>query len=205
MRYCPLFFCGQGIFHQFPDMENISIHHLQHFITEDLYLLKEDLVFPKEVKEPVLKSIPKASVVAEIPEEKVILAEIKAEPIQVRGNFEKGVLILHEEESLKPEVMDMLVKMINAVGHSMNEVGLLSSSSLEERTMEDFMNLNAHTVLKFGRIKHPVNSILTTLYEVYSEDETEYLSADALSVISEDKNLKKKLWTALQVLFNISK
>ncbi|MDI1321233.1 MAG: hypothetical protein PSV36_00710 [Algoriphagus sp.] len=186
-------------------MENISIHHLQHFITEDLFLLKEEMGLEQEMKEPVLKYIPKPTVKPEIPEEKAIVAAIKAEPIQVRGNFEKGILILHEEESLKPEVMDMLVKMINAVGHSMNEVGLLASGSLESRTMEDFKNLNAHTVLKFGRIKHPVNSILTNLYEVYSEDETEYISADALSVIAEDKNLKKKLWTALQVLFNISK
>lgn len=186
-------------------MENNSIHHLQHFITEDLYLLKEDMGISGEAKKAVLKFTPKAQVGAEIPEEKALLAEIKAEPIQVRGNFEKGILILHEEDSLKPEVMDMLVKMINAVGHSMNEVGLLNSDSLEGKTMEDFKNLNAHTVLKFGRIKHPVNSVLTSMYEVYSEDETEYLSADALSVIAEDKNLKKKLWTALQILFNISK
>lgn len=186
-------------------MENISIHHLQHFLTEDLFLLKEDMGIQQEVKEPARSYLPKPAAKPDVPEEKIIVAEIKAEPIQVRGNFEKGVLILHEEESLKPEVMDMLVKMINAVGHSMNEVGLLASYSLEGRTMEDFKNLNAHTVLKFGRIKHPVNSIFTSLYEVYAEDETEYLSADALSVISEDKNLKKKLWTALQVLFNISK
>ena len=186
-------------------MENISIHHLQHFITEDLFLLKEDMGIQPEVKESAPKNFSTPVGKPEIPEEKAIVAEIKAEPINVRGNFEKGILILHEEESLKPEVMDMLVKMINAVGHSMNEVGLLNSASLQDRTMEEFKNLNAHTVLKFGRIKHPVNSILTTLYEVYSEDETEYLSADALSVISEDKNLKKKLWTALQVLFNISK
>ncbi len=186
-------------------MENISIHHLQHFITEDLYLLKNDRDQLLEEKTPILKNISEPPVLAEIPEEKALVAEIKAEPIQVRGNFEKGVLILHEEESLKPEVMDMLVKMINAVGHSMNEVGLLNSASLEGRTMEDFKNLNAHTVLKFGRIKHSVNSVLTAMYEVYSEDETEYLSANALSVIAEDKNLKKKLWTVLQILFNISK
>jgi hypothetical protein len=198
-------FLWSGDFSSISDMENISIHHLQHFITEDLYLLKEDMGLPQEVKEPVLKYTPKASVSVEIPEEKELVAAIKAEPIQVRGNFEKGVLILHEEESLKPEVMDMLVKMINAVGHSMNEVGLLNSASLEGRTMEDFKNLNAHTVLKFGRIKHPVNSVVTSMYEVNSEDETEYLAADALSLIAEDKNLKKKLWTALQVLFNISK
>ena len=126
------------------------------------------------------------------------------EPIQVRGNFSKGVLILHEEGELSAEVMDMLVKMINACGHSMTEVGLVASESLEGRSMEDFLSLNAHAVLKFGRIKHPINALPASTYEIFAENETEYLFADSLSMISEDKNLKKKLWTSLQVLFNLS-
>ena len=53
-------------------------------------------------------------------------------------------------------------------------------------------------------IKHPINALPATAYEVYSEDGTEYLFADALSVISEEKELKRKLWNSLQVLFNLS-
>lgn len=130
--------------------------------------------------------------------------ELIPEPIPVRGNFSKGVLILHEEGELSEEVMDMLVKMINACGHSMTEVGLVASEGLEGRSMEDFLALNAHAVLKFGRIKHPINALPASTYEIFAENETEYLFADSLSMISEDKNLKKKLWTSLQVLFNLS-
>jgi hypothetical protein len=70
--------------------------------------------------------------------------------------------------------------------------------------MEDFQALNAHVVLKFGRVKHPVNQLPFTPYEIHTEGETEYLFADALSSISEDKTLKRQLWTTLQLLFNLS-
>jgi hypothetical protein len=100
--------------------------------------------------------------------------------------------------------MDMLVKMLNACGHSMTEVGLLAAESLENRSMEDFQALNAHVVLKFGRVKHPLNQLPVTPYEIHTEGETEYLFADALTSISEDKTLKRQLWTTLQLLFNLS-
>jgi hypothetical protein len=59
--------------------------------------------------------------------------------------------------------------------------------------------------LKFGRIQHPINSLVANQYDVYSEEGVQYLFADALTSISEDKSLKKKLWGALQIIFNISK
>jgi hypothetical protein len=196
-------------------MEEISIHHLSQFITEELFLVQEDMeIFDqletgnsKSNEQPVLKQtiqiIPQ--VVQTISEEKIIIQELKEEPIPVLGNFEKGVLILIEEDSLRSEVMEMLVKMLNAVGHSMNEVGLIHSNTLDMRSMKDLKNLNAHTILKFGRIQHPINSIPANQYEVYLEEDVQYLFADALTSISEDNSLKKKLWGALQILFNISK
>jgi hypothetical protein len=196
-------------------MEEISIHHLSQFITEELFLVQEDMeIFDqietgnsKSHEQPVLKQtiqiIPQ--VIQTISEEKIIIQELKEEPIPVLGNFEKGVLILIEEDSLRPEVMEMLVKMLNAVGHSMNEVGLIHSNTLDMRSMKDLKNLNAHTILKFGRIQHPINSIPANQYEVYLEEDVQYLFADALTSISEDNSLKKKLWGALQILFNISK
>jgi hypothetical protein len=126
------------------------------------------------------------------------------EPIPIKGNFSKGILVIHEETNLNPEVMDMLVKMLNACGHSMSEVGLLAAENLENRSMEDFKALNAHVVLKFGRIKHPINHLPISSYEIHTEEETEYLFADALTSISEDKGLKRQLWAALQLLFNLS-
>ncbi|EAZ82702.1 hypothetical protein [Algoriphagus machipongonensis] len=187
-------------------MEKISLQELQFVIEESLFLTEEDKKSyqsnihsaPESVEETVQEE--PTTYVQEEQEEK---AEIT--PIEVQGNYSNGLLILHEEEQVKSELMEMLVNMMNAVGKSMNEVGLLSSSKLEGKTLEDFNALNGHIILKFGRIQHPINSVPAIPYEVYTENETQYLFADSLSQISEDKNLKIKLWKSLQILFNIKK
>ncbi|PZV83062.1 hypothetical protein CLV31_10714 [Algoriphagus aquaeductus] len=198
-------------------MEHDSLENLKAFLEEELYLIPEDLRKLEEELQgaespnqiPMLS--PENTSLSGDPEAKEdtvdleeLKEEIKPDPIPVSGNFSKGILILHEESELGPEVLDMLVKMINACGHSMNEVGMISSENLENRSLEEFQALNAHVVLKFGRIKHPINAIPANPYEIYSEEETEYLFADALSVIAEDKPLKIKLWKSLQILFNLS-
>jgi hypothetical protein len=193
-------------------MENESLANLQSFIDEPLFLLPED----RRTLEAALfgtdtsleTSIEKQEI--DLPNELEAIAtapsatDFTPEPLIVQGNFTKGILILHEETKLNEEVMDMLVKMLNACGHSMNEVGMLSSEKIQNSSMEDFQGLNAHVVLKFGRIKHPVNNLPFAAYDIHTEGETEYLFADALSTIAEDKQLKRKLWTALQLLFNLS-
>ncbi len=198
-------------------MENDSLEFIQTFLEDSIFLLPEDRkkieqslfgtaenLVAKETAE-VEKSTDLSAATPEVsnlPEE--IQSVPALEPIQVRGNFTKGILVLHEESNLNSEVMDMLVKMLNACGHSMTEVGLLAAESLENRSMEDFQALNAHVVLKFGRVKHPINQLPITPYEIHTEGETEYLFADALTSISEDKTLKRQLWTTLQLLFNLS-
>ncbi len=191
-------------------MENSSLQELQFFLEEDLFLLPEDKKSIKSQDSSSQKvkvtSEPNTSVNEELGSYKTDTPLQKEEnPIPIKGNFTKGLLIIHEEQDLGEEVMDMLVKMMNAVGKSMSEVGLVSSPTLEGRTLEDFQALNAHIILKFGRIKHPINAVPAIPYEVYTDDETHYLFADALSQISEDNAMKRKLWNALQVLFNIKK
>ena len=198
-------------------MENDSLESLQTFLEDSIFLLPED---QKKIEQSLFKtsesqggnetqSVEKSvDLSAETGEKSNLPEEVQSapvlDPIQVRGNFTKGILVVHEESSLNSEVMDMLVKMLNACGHSMTEVGLLAAESLENRSMEDFQALNAHVVLKFGRVKHPLNQLPVTPYEIHTEGETEYLFADALTSISEDKTLKRQLWTTLQFLFNLS-
>lgn len=202
-------------------MENDSLQVLKHLIEEEIYLIPEDRkAILAQLEDPTptaAKPIGQAAKVGVIIPKQEISESVSEpiatyqspgeavsyDPIQVRGQFTKGLLVLHEEEKLSSEVMEMLVKMINACGHSMNEVGLLSSEKLEGRTVDEFKNLNAHTVLKFGRINHPINAFPARTYEVHSEKGTEYLFADSLSSIAEDKKLKIKLWTSLQALFNL--
>ena len=198
------------------NMENDSLESLSAFLEEPIFLLEEDQksiaaalqvsigseIAPAEVRNTSISS--RENVDTDTPTDQEIKLEAVEEPIPIKGNFSKGILVIHEEANLNAEVMDMLVKMLNACGHSMSEVGLLAAENLENRSLEEFKALNAHVVLKFGRIKHPINQLPINSYEIHTEEETEYLFADALTSISEDKGLKRQLWGALQLLFNLS-
>ena len=200
------------------NMENDSLESLSVFLEEPIFLLEADrstlaatlqdsAVTDARLVEGLKATISITENIASDPitptEQEVKLEPIEA-PIPIKGNFSKGILVIHEEANLNAEVMDMLVKMLNACGHSMSEVGLLAAENLENRSLEEFKALNAHVVLKFGRIKHPINQLPINSYEIHTEEETEYLFADALTSISEDKGLKRQLWGALQLLFNLS-
>ena len=198
------------------NMENDSLESLSAFLEEPIFLLEEDQksiaaalqvsvgseATTSEVLNTSISSI--ENVATDSTTDQEIKLEGIEEPIPIKGNFSKGILVIHEEANLNAEVMDMLVKMLNACGHSMSEVGLLAAENLENRSLEEFKALNAHVVLKFGRIKHPINQLPINSYEIHTEEETEYLFADALSSIAEDKGLKRQLWGALQLLFNLS-
>jgi hypothetical protein len=200
------------------NMENDSLESLSAFLEEPIFLLEEDQksiaaalqvsvgseIAPAEVLNTSISSRENVATDTLRPTDQEIKLEAVEEPIPIRGNFSKGILVIHEEANLNAEVMDMLVKMLNACGHSMSEVGLLAAENLENRTLEEFKALNAHVVLKFGRIKHPINQLPINSYEIHTEEETEYLFADALTSIAEDKGLKRQLWGALQLLFNLS-
>ena len=199
-------------------MENDSLESLSVFLEEPIFLLEADrstlaatlqdsAVTDARLVEGLKATISSTENIASDPitptEQEAKLEPIE-EAIPIKGNFSKGILVIHEEANLNAEVMDMLVKMLNACGHSMSEVGLLAAENLENRSLEEFKALNAHVVLKFGRIKHPINQLPINSYEIHTEEDTEYLFADALSSISEDKGLKRQLWAALQLLFNLS-
>ncbi|WP_268034118.1 hypothetical protein [Algoriphagus sp. PAP.12] len=191
-------------------MDKSTLGELKYILNEDIFLFDEDKdSLAKEsgfqAENPNLNQVqePTSPGLTKIETKQETAPEVELEPIQVRGKFEKGILILHEEESLNAEIMDMLVKILQAVGHSMSEVGLLNSKELEGRSLDEFHAINAHVVLKFGRIKHPINAFPILDYHIHAENETEYLFADSLTSIFEDSNLKRKLWTTLKTLFNI--
>ena len=200
------------------NMENDSLESLSVFLEEPIFLLEADQksiaaalqtsvgseAWPAEELKASISSSENIASDTLTPTDQEIKLESVEEQIPIKGDFSKGILVIHEEANLNTEVMDMLVKMLNACGHSMSEVGLLAAENLENRSLEEFKALNAHVVLKFGRIKHPINQLPINSYEIHTEEETEYLFADALTSISEDKGLKRQLWGALQLLFNLS-
>jgi hypothetical protein len=199
-------------------MEIDSLESLSAFLEEPIFLLEADRkriaaamqvsggteAKPAEEQPVAFSSSERPATDSLTPVDQETKMESVEEPILIKGNFSKGILVIHEETNLNTEVMDMLVKMLNACGHSMSEVGLLAAENLENRSLEEFKALNAHVVLKFGRINHPINQLPISSYEIHTEEETEYLFADALTSIAEDKALKRQLWGALQLLFNLS-
>lgn len=188
-------------------MEKINLSELAKVITEEIYLFPEDRNLPieKDTESHALAAEPaQASLVAEEPSAQAE-EHVQKEPIQVNGRFNQGILILHEERELSEEIMQLLSNIINAVNHSMNDVGLIPSYRLEGRSLEELHELGAHKIIKFGKIRHAVDAIPAQDYQVYADQEVEFLFADPLTSIAEDKALKGKLWKALQNLFNITK
>lgn len=194
-------------------MENDSLNSLKLFLQEDIYLIgeeadlilgRQDMPHAVEVNSQHISPETEDSK-EEIEAQETLIQEVKEPtPPLVRGGFEKGILILHEEEALNEEIMDMLSKIISAVNQSMTDIGLLSSKELEGKSLEEFQAINAHKVIKFGRISHPINALPIHDYQIKTEGETEFLFADSLTQINMDKTLKKKLWETLKTLFNIS-
>ncbi|NVJ85542.1 MAG: hypothetical protein HWE15_04510 [Algoriphagus sp.] len=194
-------------------MEIDSLNSLKLFLQEDLYLVGEEIPLLLEKQNnnkdtsailPARETPTQDSAYSEEKEVEEIQKVQEPTPPAVRGSFEKGILILHEEENLSDEIMDMLSKIIAAVSHSMKDVGLLSSEELRGKNLEDFLAINPHKVIKFGRISHPINALPIHDYQIKTEGEIEYLFADSLTQICMDKALKKKLWETLKTLFNIS-
>src|SRR5690606_29634714 len=125
-------------FAQFPAMEHDSLEALKSLIEEEIYLIPEDrekILAELEIstKASPTEIIAKDSPLPPVAEDKKLVATVQAtqpevtsavikdefvvKPITVIGNFSRGVLILHEEAALRDELMEMLVKMINACGH----------------------------------------------------------------------------------------
>jgi hypothetical protein len=171
-------------------MENMSIHHLGLFLDNEIYLLPEEKdQLLKAANSPALEEIPSSSE-----------TESEEEPISLlyEGGFEKGILVIYEGKTLESNLSEYLFKILGAVSCSLKDIALASSENTELTTM-------ANKIIIFGKVRHDLMMSVRKTYEVHQEDEIEYLFADDLSQIAESLDLRKALWKALQILFNITK
>ncbi|RZS98224.1 hypothetical protein [Cecembia calidifontis] len=181
-------------------MENHSIHDLALFLDTDLYVLPEERkqLIQNLEKQPAL-SVKNTVQEVEIREEEESIS------MEFEGGFEKGVLIAYEGQTLSPHLSELLFKILNAVGCSLKDIALLSSPQIEGTNMEIIQALGPEKVIVFGNLKHDLMASKRKNYEIQILEGVEYLFADELNAIHDDKNLKISLWTQLQALFNISK
>lgn len=178
-------------------MEKMNLQLLSLFLDKEIYLVPgEKHDFPE-----IQNSIALPSGITE--ESSEGLDELPA--IEFEGGFEKGILVVHEETELRPELREMLFNLFGALHCSLKDMALVTAHHLEGLPMESVTSLGPSKVIVFGLVRHDLMSFQKNKYEIVQEDGIEYLFADSLGAIAESKELKKSLWKEIQVLFNIKK
>ncbi len=179
-------------------MENQNLHHLSLFLDQAIYLLPEDtkVLNSQYYAEDLNESIVSEPTVLEEEEEKLELT--------YQGGFEKGILVVFEGKELEKELHDLLFNILNAVNCSLKDVALCSDMSLNLVAPDYLLNMSPNKIIVFGNIHHDIIGLKKKNYIILQEEGTEYLFADDLKTIAENKTLKRALWTELQILFNIT-
>lgn len=179
-------------------MEENSIHHFSLFLDTPIYLLPEEK--SSLIHAPSSKEQEKTA-----PQEEEIPVEISQgiQELVYDGGFEKGVLVVYEENYLADGIKELLFRILDAVGCSLKDIALAGAEALSGTGMEQIEALNPVKVIVFGQPKHSLLQLKKKTYDIQMIEETEYLFADNLELISENKELKKLLWASLQTLFNV--
>lgn len=181
----------------------MNLKEISLFITEPILLIPEriDVQEPgrssdtsvTDGKNPTGDSDGYGGIEEEIPE---------LETATYEGNFQKGLLILYQGNELPEDSRLFLMNILTAVNHSLKDIALISEASIRNGHTDSITQLNPRNILIFGKLNHSIMKIKKDDYSIIQEDYT-YLFADDLKELEANKPLKKKLWTALQLLFNI--
>lgn len=190
---------------KFEIMEVLNLQQLSLILDQDL------VVHPKDVHQSVatrteLPDSPRSDntqgIVAEVLAEEQYKQEVKE--LSYEGNFEKGILVVFQGDSLDSGHREFLFKVLGAVGCSLKDVALVPTKHLLELPPESIDHLSPRKCLVFGSFNHPMMKFKKTNYEIVS-GEREYFFADALEDLADNVQLKRNLWNGLQVLFQIKK
>ncbi|MGW8123574.1 hypothetical protein ACV07N_13020 [Roseivirga echinicomitans] len=178
---------------------------LSHFITEDIFLIKEGIsparkqaLEVEEVTAPAEKisQAPPAPVVAEP-------AEVYIKPLPTEGNNLKHCLIFFEASQPQLEVPKkaFLLKILASVKRSLDDVLLINLKEASPEQIEAVLNeFNHRHVLVFNSKKLDAYTD-PKLYEVKEDRKKFYMKADDLGAIESDVTLKKAIWAGLQKMF----
>ncbi|WP_225444211.1 hypothetical protein [Echinicola arenosa] len=193
----------------------MDLNKLGLFMDEDIFLIPDDateLLLANKFKN-YGEDLPEETGIVSEPAPALSPTEVNSNNSQdndiitlsYEGDFEKGLLIIYQGEEMSEDIKAFLLKILRAVSYSLKDIGLVSSVQLSSFPPTALNQLNAHKVIVFGRLSHPIIKLKEANYEITADGDTEYIFADDLPVIFEDENLKRKLWKSLQAFFNINK
>ena len=165
---------------------------LAHLITEDLYVLKEEVKTGVQTEElPAIE-----------PSKSEDSEPIYLSPLPTEGSNLKHCLVLVESENPMPgNDQGLLEKIMGAVKRSMDDILLVNVKAASDDQLEALLSEQNHRhLLAFGTRK--VRQLAEAeKYELRLIDGKSYLKADSLKAISENMELKKVLWKVLKEMF----
>ena len=183
---------------EFSHMENMGLQHLSLFLEEEIFVLKEEISQLAHTPEPIFTEEEEVEALLESD-------AAQAEEILYEGGFEKGILIVFQDNELSDAYKELLFKILQAVNCNLKDIALVSAPSLEKTDEGAVSALSPNKIIVFGKTSHSIMGHKKATYEIIQEDGVEYLFADDLQEISQEVGLKKALWNQLQILFGIKK
>ena len=125
------------------------------------------------------------------------------------GRIKKNILIVvryPQHEYMPDDQLNFLVSVLGACKLSLDDVGIINSSSASSAFYKELMEKFASTTtLLFGltpqEFEMPVNF---PEFQVQNFNNCTFLHAPVLERLEADKILKSKLWVSLRKIFNLS-
>ncbi|WP_143960675.1 hypothetical protein [Litoribacter populi] len=186
-------------------MDEMNLSSLSLFLTEEMVIIPEELqkisLSQKFKNNEAL--VPNQ---VELEQENGNVDDLRIEDIlaQVQGQFQKGIVVIHEGHELESNLQEFLLKILGAVNCSLKDIALIGADAIENMPESCIDTLNPSKVIVFGLIHHPIMEHNKGKYSI-SQPNFEIMFADDLKDISENVPLKKQLWASLQALFQIKK
>jgi hypothetical protein len=189
-------------------MEEMNLENLSLFLTDEM------VIIPEELQKISLSQKFKNNGAIALHEEQSDYgdiqngsqSQIQIEDIlsQVKGQFEKGIVIIYEGHNLEEAHQEFLMKILGAVNCSLKDIALIGADLIEELPEESINILSPTKIIVFGLVHHPIMQHKQDTYRI-TQPSYEIMFADDLKDIFENVALKKQLWGTLQVLFQIKK
>lgn len=174
-------------------MEN---SYLKYLINEEVYVIDEKV-----------DNTPEASVSNPAPESSTPVVEEDSTnyklDISIQGKSDSKIVILNNDASnkfIRQEDENFLKNILSAVKLDITQVALINKHNVDLNVKSIIEQLNPEIILTFNV---PQSDVLDSSepYQVASYQSCKIVTADSLQDISLDKNKKKALWEALQMLF----
>ncbi len=182
-----------------------DLSFLKSFLTEDLYILKEEKNKASEEASVSEQHNEKEYQIKEHTKEnnlKEPTQEIISKPFPPsKGSFNKKIFITVQEsesEFIKDSDLDFLLKILSAVKLTLDDVAIVNTTK-KEINIEDLHNWSVTHYMSFTGVANSIQN--TSLYSPLLAEKIHFLTCDKLDDIAKDKTKKQQLWTALQRLF----